>query len=96
MYAAGKAPAAEEVDAAHRDVLPALSSGAAAEIARVRKPHGYAILLDGHSIRGEVPRFFAGRLPDLNLGTAIRRELRAEAQALAAAVLAASPVSRTS
>ena len=33
--------------------------------------HGdYVILLDGHSIRSEVPRFFAGRLPDLNLGTA--------------------------
>jgi len=26
-------------------------------------------VLDGHSIRAEVPRFFAGRLPDLNLGT---------------------------
>ena len=42
----------------------------AAEIARVRARHGYAILLDGHSIRAQVPRFFAGRLPDLNLGTA--------------------------
>ena len=42
----------------------------AAEIERVRARHGYAILLDGHSIRSEVPRFFAGRLPDLNLGTA--------------------------
>ena len=42
----------------------------AAEIERVRARHGYAMLLDGHSIRGEVPRFFAGRLPDLNLGTA--------------------------
>jgi len=41
----------------------------AAEIERVRARHGYAILLDAHSIRREVPRFFAGRLPDLNLGT---------------------------
>ncbi|MDR3415628.1 MAG: N-formylglutamate deformylase [Nevskia sp.] len=32
--------------------------------------HGYAVLLDGHSIRSRVPRFFDGRLPDLNLGTA--------------------------
>ena len=39
-------------------------------IERVRSRHGYAILLDGHSIRSKVPRFFAGRLPDLNLGTA--------------------------
>ena len=42
----------------------------AAEIERVRARHGYAILLDGHSIRSVVPRFFAGRLSDLNLGTA--------------------------
>ena len=42
----------------------------AAEIERVRSRHGFAVLLDGHSIRSSVPRFFAGRLPDLNLGTA--------------------------
>jgi N-formylglutamate amidohydrolase len=42
----------------------------AAEVERVRARHGWAILLDAHSIRSEVPRFFAGRLPDLNLGTA--------------------------
>jgi len=36
----------------------------------VHRLHGYAILLDGHSIRARVPRFFSGRLPDLNLGTA--------------------------
>ena len=42
----------------------------AAELERVHARHGYAMLLDGHSIRREVPRFFAGRLPDLNLGTA--------------------------
>ena len=42
----------------------------AAEVERVRSRHGFAVLLDGHSIRSSVPRFFAGRLPDLNLGTA--------------------------
>jgi N-formylglutamate deformylase len=40
-----------------------------AEIDRIRARHGFAVLLDGHSIRSLVPRFFAGRLPDLNLGT---------------------------
>lgn len=30
---------------------------------------GIAILFDGHTIRSEVPRFFDGRIPDLNLGT---------------------------
>jgi N-formylglutamate deformylase len=31
--------------------------------------HGYALLFDAHSIRSRVPRFFEGRLPDINLGT---------------------------
>lgn len=40
------------------------------ELNALRQRFGFAVLLDGHSIRAEVPRFFAGRLPDLNLGTA--------------------------
>ncbi len=40
------------------------------ELARVRAAHGYALLWDAHSIASEVPRFFAGQLPHLNLGTA--------------------------
>jgi N-formylglutamate amidohydrolase len=35
----------------------------------IRLRFGYAILLDAHSIRSEVPLLFEGRLPDLNLGT---------------------------
>jgi N-formylglutamate deformylase len=40
------------------------------ELGRLRSAHGYALLLDGHSIKSELPWLFAGRLPDLNLGTA--------------------------
>lgn len=32
--------------------------------------HGRVVLIEGHSIRSRVPRFFEGKLPDLNLGTA--------------------------
>lgn len=39
------------------------------ELDRVRGLFGYAILLDAHSIRSQVPRLFEGRLPDLNLGS---------------------------
>lgn len=39
------------------------------ELERLRQRHGHAILLDGHSIRGEVPALFKGVLPDLNLGS---------------------------
>ncbi len=42
----------------------------ASELARLKQRFGVAVLWDGHSIATEVPRFFAGRLPDLNLGTA--------------------------
>ncbi|MFZ1180170.1 MAG: N-formylglutamate deformylase [Herbaspirillum sp.] len=39
------------------------------ELQRMRAEHGVAMLWDAHSIASVVPRFFAGRLPDLNLGT---------------------------
>jgi N-formylglutamate deformylase len=41
----------------------------AAELDRVRSRFGMALLFDAHSIRSQCPRFFEGRLPDLNIGT---------------------------
>ena len=40
-----------------------------AEIDRLRDHHGHAALWDAHSIASELPRFFEGRLWDLNFGT---------------------------
>lgn len=40
------------------------------ELARLKAEHGRALLWEAHSIASEVPRFFPGRLPDFNLGTA--------------------------
>ena len=40
------------------------------EIDRIKARHGVAVLWDAHSIRSVLPRFFDGKLPDLNLGTA--------------------------
>jgi N-formylglutamate deformylase len=40
------------------------------ELARLKAQHGAAALWDAHSIRSVVPRFFDGKLADLNLGTA--------------------------
>ena len=40
------------------------------ELARIRAEHGRAVLWEGHSIKGELPFLFDGRLPDFNLGTA--------------------------
>ncbi|GHF30845.1 N-formylglutamate deformylase [Kordiimonas sediminis] len=39
------------------------------QLARIKGKYGYALLWDAHSIRSEVPRFFEGQLPDINLGT---------------------------
>lgn len=38
-------------------------------LAALRERHGYALLWDAHSIRGEVAALFEGRLPDLSIGS---------------------------
>jgi len=40
------------------------------ELDRIRARHGVAMLWDAHSIRSVLPRFFDGKLPDFNIGTA--------------------------
>jgi N-formylglutamate deformylase len=40
------------------------------ELARLRAVHPRVVLWDAHSIASVLPRFFEGRLPDLNFGTA--------------------------
>ncbi|MCS0588670.1 N-formylglutamate deformylase [Massilia norwichensis] len=41
-----------------------------AELDRLLALHGRVVLWEAHSIASQVPRFFEGRLPDLNFGTA--------------------------
>jgi N-formylglutamate amidohydrolase len=90
IYREGEEPGAAEVAARSATVLAPNHALLAAEIERVRARHGYAIVLDGHSIQGRVPRFFDGRLPDLNLGTADGAACDPSLQALAAGLLAAA------
>jgi N-formylglutamate deformylase len=40
------------------------------ELDRIKAQYGKAVLWDAHSIASVVPRFFEGKLPDLNFGTA--------------------------
>jgi N-formylglutamate deformylase len=40
------------------------------ELKRIHAIHGIAILWEAHSIASHVPRFFSGKLSDLNFGTA--------------------------
>ena len=88
IYREGCAPDEAEVDARREAYFVPYHAALAAEVARVRAKHGYAVVLDCHSIASVVPRFFTGRLPDLNLGTASERSCAAGVQAVATAVLA--------
>ncbi len=88
IYAAGGVLSADEIHARRTAYFDPYHAALAAEVERVRSRHGHAVLLDAHSIRREVPRFFAGRLPDLNLGTADGASCAPQAQAAAALVLA--------
>jgi N-formylglutamate deformylase len=60
-----------------------------AELARIKARHGYAVLLDGHSIKSQVPWLFEGRLPDLNIGTVDSKSCAANLREAVAGLLAA-------
>jgi N-formylglutamate amidohydrolase len=90
IYRPGEEPSEREIAARRATFFDPYHALLGAEIDRVRVRHGYAVLLDGHSIAAEVPRFFAGRLPDLNLGTADRTSCDAAAERLATDVIASA------
>jgi N-formylglutamate amidohydrolase len=87
IYRDGGVPGAQEIAARRAAYFDPYHAALAEEIERVRARHGYAILLDGHSIRSHVSRFFAGRLPDLNLGTADGASCAPDLQQVAASVI---------
>jgi len=70
LYRDGQAPDAAEIAARVEAYWRPYHDALAAELARVKARHGFALLYDAHSIRSRMPRLFEGRLPDLNLGTA--------------------------
>lgn len=88
IYARGEEPIAVEIAARRATFFEPYHGLVAGEIERVRERHGFAVLIDGHSIAAEVPRFFAGRLPDLNLGTSDGASCDPSLQQLAADVVA--------
>ncbi len=90
IYRDGASPTPAEIAERVATYFAPYHATLAGELDRVRQRHGFAILLDGHSIRAEVPRFFPGRLPDLNLGTADGASCAASLQDGAAQVLAAA------
>jgi N-formylglutamate deformylase len=69
VYRAGQGPDEAEVEARRARVWRPYHERLQAELEAIRARHGIALLWDAHSIRSRVPRFFEGRLPDLNFGT---------------------------
>ena len=49
-------------------------------LAEIKAEHGYALLWDAHSIKSQLPRYFDGKLWDLNLGTNNGRSCAASIQ----------------
>lgn len=62
-------PTDAEIEARRAAFHAPYHAALAAELQRVRARHGVAILYDCHSIRGQIPFLFDGRLPDFNIGT---------------------------
>lgn len=88
VYLPGQEPDAAEVAARVERYWRPYHDALADELARLRARFGRALLWDGHSIRGELPFLFEGRLPDLNLGTASGTSCTPALQARLASVLA--------
>ncbi len=69
LYKPGQAPDAAEIDE-RRDLYHVPYHARLAEtLAALKAKHGYALLWDAHSIKSVLPRYFDGKLWDINLGT---------------------------
>ena len=70
LYADGGGPGEQEVRGRLKHYWEPYHGKLRAELDRMLAVHGRVALWDAHSIASVVPRFFEGRLPDLNFGTA--------------------------
>lgn len=70
IYRPGEGPPPAEVETRVAAYWRPYHAQLASAIAAVKAKHGFVLLFDAHSIRSAVRRFFEGRLPDINLGTA--------------------------
>ncbi|MFN8223740.1 MAG: N-formylglutamate deformylase [Gaiellales bacterium] len=88
LYRAGEEPDTDEQARRIEDVWRPYHHELAAEVARLRERHGFAVLFDAHSIRSELPWLFPGTLPHLNLGTVAGSSCAASLRAALADALA--------
>jgi N-formylglutamate deformylase len=91
VYRAGAAPDAAETASRIETFWRPYHAALDAELERVRRTFGVAVLWDAHSIVSRAPRFFAGTLPDFNLGTADGTSCDRALATRVHAILAAAP-----
>lgn len=70
LYLPGQQPNEAEVNRRIERYWRPYHNALRAELNRLKAEFGYALLFDAHTIKSQVPRFFDGRLPDINFGTA--------------------------
>jgi N-formylglutamate deformylase len=70
IWRSGEEPQEAEINERRERYWRPYHEALSTELNRLKERYGIALLWDAHSIRSHVPRFFEGRLPDLNLGTA--------------------------
>ena len=91
LYKPDQEPSKQEIQRRKIAYWQPYHDALAAELARIKALHGFALLWDAHSIRSQIPWLFEGKLPDLNIGTASGAAAHASISDAAAA--AAPPVS---
>ena len=70
LYQEGRIPSEVHIQQRGASYWQPYHAALAQALQRIRAEHGIAMLWDAHSICSVVPRFFDGRLPDFNIGTA--------------------------
>lgn len=70
LYRSGCIPTADEIQRRKIAYWQPYHAALAAELARIKSVHGFALLWDAHSIRSRIPWLFEGKLPDFNIGSA--------------------------
>jgi N-formylglutamate deformylase len=70
LYQEGRQPTEAEVQRRLAAYWQPYHQQLSEELDRLLSVHGSVVLWDAHSIASQVPRFFDGKLPDLNFGTA--------------------------
>lgn len=70
LYLPGQAPSETEVEQRLERYWRPYHAALRAELDRLLAIHGKVVLWDAHSIASVLPRFFEGKLPDLNFGSA--------------------------